>query len=1007
MFLGLHGSIYLPDLDFRISQIDTPFQDTYHWIFNLPVFSNWLQEGSGLFWIRGKPGSGKSTLMKFICQSDETLDLIHNWTAGSIEIQASFFFHYRGSAVQKSLEGVLRSLVTQLIKPFVEMYEQQHLATWVEFQQLRAKKRRARDQINSIKRSIHEIKYATDELLGPKGNVQSPEKESGQAPRTLIGLPMTSEEMAQEREQKLEPLLCELGQAETELWGIQQSISKLAGRFQPFCRSPITLFLQELITIFQDPKNRLIPKLEQLLRRLLDQDIVDMDLVLFFDALDEFNGHMDVISRFLKDLIRDRPKSLTRVKVCFSSRPWPELSVHFSKVLGFALQDHTRYDMEQYVSGSIIGWGMPSDAVLDLVPKIIERSDGVFLWVKLALGVLRGTFALNPHQVTLQALEKRLFELPEDLFQFYELIIERISKANRRRTFALIELVVRHNSDYGSITATQIRDAVLISSCNSYTQAQVELRNSRLGANPYRRAYQRHDSSEESVRDDLTSWGGGLIEIVPDKNNVDRPQLMHQTVLEFTMGLSFKRIVLGNTANIMYENGHSFHLKYWASTTPYWQARVYDEVVDAADLPQAGRSLLVPPKYWSDRIGGHETVMFNHATYHAQQSELTTGRSHFKFLDSLPWRSMPDLARGESSPNEEKLRRLLFFAIYCGLTLCVQDCIAAIRRLHPDLKPPDVSWRFFQSSDLVYLLMDPPLGQVHEHYFNIVRVLVETFGYHPATDDLENQDRLFVNLLLQLLRLEQGGKNVSDSPLLKVVNLVLENSRNQDVQITLEIPNPPFPRKVVFASHIAPTVLIPTLVSKGFDLNACDWNGETPLDTALLGQKFSVLRPGRPGAVSEIEDIRQRYEKSIALMKAGGRVTRASEREATHALIKFKLIGRHDISFLADGLISHFRSKQGSTGLLRRLLTADTEELERLRNEVQPAEKTKTKLSMDYGGTGSTPLIISTDESCQPKAKRKRFRVLPRLKKKHRMLSWLNYRTTIGRSDRVYWAEEE
>lgn len=208
-----------------------------------------------------------------------------------------------------------------------------------------------------------------------------------------------------------------------------------------------------------------------------------------------------------------------------------------------------------------------------------------------------------------------------------------------------------------------------------------------------------------------------------------------------------------------------------------------------------GRSLLIPRVlYRFVRRGDDETVAVNHATYHVQQSELTAGRSHFSFLVSLPWKAQPP-DEEVFDPIEGKLRQLLFLATCCGLTLCVQDCIAAIQKVCPDLKRPEVSRRVSRSSDLMYLLMDPPLGQIHEHYFYTVRVLLETFGYHPVTDSLGNQDMLFVKLLLQILRLELNGANLPDSPLFKVVSLVLEYGTNQDLPLTLKIPNHPFPKK--------------------------------------------------------------------------------------------------------------------------------------------------------------------------------------------------------------------
>lgn len=43
------------------------------------LFTDWLASGSGIFHISGKLGSGKSTLMKFLCGHDRTMKLLREW----------------------------------------------------------------------------------------------------------------------------------------------------------------------------------------------------------------------------------------------------------------------------------------------------------------------------------------------------------------------------------------------------------------------------------------------------------------------------------------------------------------------------------------------------------------------------------------------------------------------------------------------------------------------------------------------------------------------------------------------------------------------------------------------------------------------------------------------------------------------------------------------------------------------------------------------------------------
>jgi hypothetical protein len=123
LFLKLTISIELLDslrpqeLDSRLSDIASPYESTFEWIWIAQDvgFISWLQKGTGTYWISGKPGSGKSTLMKYIYRSDRTEKELHSNPSDKILIRPSFFFHNRGSKYQKSLEGLLRSLLYQIL----------------------------------------------------------------------------------------------------------------------------------------------------------------------------------------------------------------------------------------------------------------------------------------------------------------------------------------------------------------------------------------------------------------------------------------------------------------------------------------------------------------------------------------------------------------------------------------------------------------------------------------------------------------------------------------------------------------------------------------------------------------------------------------------------------------------------------------------------------------------------------------------------------------------------
>jgi DNA repair exonuclease SbcCD ATPase subunit len=65
----------------RRDDIPRSYEWTYKWIFDperCPL-ATWLEHGEGIFWISGKAGSGKSTLMKYLCLNDETRRLCEVW----------------------------------------------------------------------------------------------------------------------------------------------------------------------------------------------------------------------------------------------------------------------------------------------------------------------------------------------------------------------------------------------------------------------------------------------------------------------------------------------------------------------------------------------------------------------------------------------------------------------------------------------------------------------------------------------------------------------------------------------------------------------------------------------------------------------------------------------------------------------------------------------------------------------------------------------------------------
>lgn len=100
----------------RRHDIDPPTNKTCMWLSEHPTYRKWFNEQHGLLWIKGNPGAGKSTLVKYTYEVAER-------NGNERSIFASFFFHGRGALVQKSSLGLFRSLLHQLALQIPELLE--------------------------------------------------------------------------------------------------------------------------------------------------------------------------------------------------------------------------------------------------------------------------------------------------------------------------------------------------------------------------------------------------------------------------------------------------------------------------------------------------------------------------------------------------------------------------------------------------------------------------------------------------------------------------------------------------------------------------------------------------------------------------------------------------------------------------------------------------------------------------------------------------------------------
>ena len=114
-------ALYFSDMMGKEQLMEGAYKSTFQWIFSKSQdsdtkwsdFGEWLSSSHGIYWIEGKPGSGKSTLMDFLWKHNETKSRLRKWNADWVGLK--FFISDQGSPIQCSFSGLLQALILQLL----------------------------------------------------------------------------------------------------------------------------------------------------------------------------------------------------------------------------------------------------------------------------------------------------------------------------------------------------------------------------------------------------------------------------------------------------------------------------------------------------------------------------------------------------------------------------------------------------------------------------------------------------------------------------------------------------------------------------------------------------------------------------------------------------------------------------------------------------------------------------------------------------------------------------
>jgi hypothetical protein len=320
-------------MSWRYEAVPLAYQKTFEWIFeDQTSATNWTDFVAHLagedvvepYFINGKAGSGKSTLMKFIVGHSKTMNALRQWARKGELLVVNFFFWNLGTTLQKTHVGMLRSLLHDILEKYPEL-------------------------IPAVFPSIYQNWKAS--------------------------------------EADIEPSYVEVKRA---------------------------------------------------FKLLIEKSSSFLQLCLFIDGIDELEGDHKDVSRFLYSL------ASPGVKLVVSSRPI-NASLHvFSGCPFLKLQDLTRRDMDIFVEGELsshksmieLSNHYPQEAK-ELVAGLVNKAEGVFLWVTLVVRLLVDGLEEGDDIEDL----RRIFEsLPKDLRDLYRHMMSRMTPEYRTQGAEIFQM---------------------------------------------------------------------------------------------------------------------------------------------------------------------------------------------------------------------------------------------------------------------------------------------------------------------------------------------------------------------------------------------------------------------------------------------------------------------------------------------------------------------------------------------------------------------------------------
>ncbi|KAF4953747.1 hypothetical protein FGADI_5740 [Fusarium gaditjirri] len=160
--------------------------------------------------------------------------------------------------------------------------------------------------------------------------------------------------------------------------------------------------------------------------------------ILLLDGLDEGSTEevRTLVSFFKQHIFTEDPRAMSKLRICLSSRHYPTITM--DDCLELFVESHNNTDIETFTHQKLsISPKSPNND--KMVQSILERADGVFLWVDL---VTSSILEADDSGETLQGKLAMLHATPRELDGLYSQVFLKLTSNERLDTFRMLSWVL-------------------------------------------------------------------------------------------------------------------------------------------------------------------------------------------------------------------------------------------------------------------------------------------------------------------------------------------------------------------------------------------------------------------------------------------------------------------------------------------------------------------------------------------------------------------------------------